>query len=114
MVRKLSLSSKIITLVNKSFDITTFIGKLIQHIPDQGFKMIRYYGFLANRVRGVLLNVVYYALNLSKKLDSKKPTYVSLMIKSFGIDPMSCVTCKSPMNLTYVYYPSAFQKIQTI
>lgn len=75
---------------DKSMNIFTFIAKFIQHIPDQGFRMIRYYGFLANRVRGNLLNFVYAALNQIKKFDFKKPSYVILMIKSFKIDPLSC------------------------
>src|SRR3990167_3086037 len=32
-----------------------FIGRFVWHIPDVGFRMIRYYGFLANRVGGKLL-----------------------------------------------------------
>lgn len=75
---------------DKSMNIFTFIAKFIQHIPDQGFRMIRYYGFLANRVRSNLLNFVYAALNQTQKFDLKKPIYVMLMIKSFGFDPMSC------------------------
>ena len=76
---------------NQSLNVFAFIAKFIQHIPDQGFRMIRYYGFLANRVRGSLLNLVYSALNQFKKFNFKKPNYVMLMIESFGIDPMSCI-----------------------
>ncbi len=35
--------------------IEEFIGKFVSHIPDIGFRMIRYYRFLANRLRGKLL-----------------------------------------------------------
>ena len=97
---------------NQSLNVFAFIAKFIQHIPDQGFRMIRYYGFLANRVRGSLLNLVYSALNQFKKFNFKKPNYVMLMIESFGIDPMSCIKCGCAMNLTKVYFPSMFQKFQ--
>lgn len=97
---------------DKSLNVFAFIAKFIQHIPDQGFRMIRYYGFLANRVRGSILKLVYSALNQFKKFDFKKPNYVILMIESFGIDPMSCIKCGCTMNLTKVYFPSMFQKFQ--
>ncbi len=32
--------------------VLEFISRLISHIPDKYFKNIRYYGFLANRVKG--------------------------------------------------------------
>lgn len=32
-----------------------FSKLLIRHIPDNNFRVVRYYGFLANRVRGKLL-----------------------------------------------------------
>lgn len=40
--------------------IEEFIRRFIQHIPDEGFRMIRYYGFLAHRVRSKLLPIVYW------------------------------------------------------
>ena len=40
-----------------------FLKRLLQHIPDKHFRMIRYYGFLANRVRSKYLPKVYNLLN---------------------------------------------------
>ena len=97
---------------DKSMNIFVFIAKFIQHIPDQGFRMIRYYGFLANRVRRTLLNTVYSALKQAKKYDFKKPSYVILMIKSFGKDPLSCIHCGCTMNLTKIFFPFALYKQQ--
>ena len=34
-----------------TFDAEAFIKRFVQHIPDKGFRMLRYYGFLAHRVR---------------------------------------------------------------
>ena len=39
-----------------------FIERFIQHIPEKGFRMIRYYGFLSNAVRGKLLPKIYKIL----------------------------------------------------
>ena len=54
------------TKTRKKMTLTTeeFIGRFVQHIPDLNFRMIRYYGFLANRVRGKLLPLVYQLLGL--------------------------------------------------
>jgi len=36
-----------------------FITRFIEHIPEKGFRPIRYFGFLANRVRGKFLSLVH-------------------------------------------------------
>lgn len=40
-----------------------FITRFIQHIPEKGFRLIRYGGFLANRVRAKWLPIVYALFN---------------------------------------------------
>ena len=76
-----------------------FIERFIRHIPEKGFRMIRYYGFLANRVRAKLLPTVY---NLPERPERNaiKITYQDLMIKSFGLDPLKCILCQSKMLFT--------------
>ncbi|RML41481.1 hypothetical protein ALQ95_200078 [Pseudomonas syringae pv. ribicola] len=37
----------------------------VQHIPEKHFRMIRYFGFLANRVCGQYLPKVYEALKMA-------------------------------------------------
>ncbi|QGP52388.1 Putative transposase (plasmid) [Piscirickettsia salmonis] len=48
---------------NYECSVEAFIERLTQHIPEKFFKMIRYYGFLANRVRKTLLPKVYDLLD---------------------------------------------------
>ncbi len=31
---------------------TEFVARIVQHIPDKGFQMVRYYGWYSNRSRG--------------------------------------------------------------
>ncbi|WP_299144707.1 transposase, partial [uncultured Vibrio sp.] len=40
------------------------IKRLVQHIPEKNFRMIRYFGFLANRVVGNQLSKVRVALGM--------------------------------------------------
>lgn len=39
-----------------------FIDRFAQHIPDKHFRQINFYGFLANRGRGIWLPKVYALL----------------------------------------------------
>jgi Putative transposase/Transposase zinc-binding domain len=84
--------------------IEQFIGRLVQHIPDVGFRMIRYYGFLAHRVRGKLLPVVYQLLGQENNPPSSPPTFADLMQKDFYFNPLICVLCRQPLVLTGTYF----------
>ena len=55
---ELKLGKQIITE-----DIFSFMSKLIIHIPDKNFKIIRYYGFYANRFINKLENNLHLVLN---------------------------------------------------
>lgn len=79
-----------------------FIRRFIQHIPDVGFRMIRYYGFLANRLRKKLLPFVYQLLN-QNCLSLRPPSWAELIQKNFGFNPLTCILCGSPMALYKSY-----------
>lgn len=82
-----------------TYDTHEFIRRFIQHIPDKGFRMIRYYGFLANRVRGKLLPIIYKLLN--QKI--KNPAFIGwagLLKNAFGNNPLKCLLCQADMQLT--------------
>ena len=76
-----------------------FIARLVQHIPDKGFRMIRYYGFLAHRVRSTLLPKVYALLD---QPTPQPPTirWPTLLQHSFGLDPLQCILCQAPLRLS--------------
>lgn len=90
--------------LESSFPVFDFIKRLIQHIPDTNFRMIRYYGILANRVRSKLLPLLYKFLGQSEKGQIIFPSYASLLISNFRHDPMKCSKCKSSMLLCYTSY----------
>ena len=99
--RYLDHSSK--TYRNFKLTAEQFIARLIQHIPDTGFRMIRYYGFLAQRVRGTLLPQVYDLLKQIPKT-SKAPSYAELIYRSFGFDPLICILCGQKLLLTTLQF----------
>ncbi|AVX40587.1 IS91 family transposase [Yersinia massiliensis] len=69
------------------------LWRYISHIPSRHFKMVRYYGFLANRKRGELLPKVYTALGIEMKKKPQKPGFASLMKQFTNVDPYQCVLC---------------------
>lgn len=95
------------TKTYRSFKATTeeFIKRFVQHIPDIGFRMIRYYGFLAHRVRGKLLPIVRKLLG---EIDIKNllppPTYAELIQQNFGFNPFTCILCGQPLVLGHVKF----------
>ena len=93
----------------KNFDLSVedFIKRFIQHIPDIGFRMIRYYGFLANRVRGKQLPLVYQVLNQPSPKQNQGPTYAELIQQNFNFNPLVCILCGSMLLLTGVNFGNA-------
>lgn len=76
------------------------IKRLVQHIPEKGFRMIRYFGFLANRVVGEKLPEVRSALGMEKQPTPTPPLRYGQMIKTFlRVDPFECVLCQSRMRV---------------
>lgn len=84
--------------------IEEFIGLFVQHIPDEGFRMIRYYGFLSNRLRGTLLPIIHKLLGQQNKYNLTQPTYASLIEKSFGFNPLTCILCGKQLVLSAVRF----------
>jgi hypothetical protein len=92
-----------------SLPVHDFIGRLIRHIPETNFRIIRYSGFYANRVRGTLLPKVFVLL----KQDYEK---AKLHLKTLGswwrkrierltrLDPLVCSLCFVPLTLVSVVY----------
>ena len=74
----------------------SFIKRLVQHIPDKGFRMIRYYGFLANCVRNKRLPTVYNLLDQPER-NALTLRWPALLQCSFGTDPLKCILCGSRM-----------------
>lgn len=80
----------------EEYETQAFIERFVQHIPDKHFRLINFYGFLANRVRGQWLPKVYALLD-QEPMPVKTIRYRDLQNRAFGVDPLKCVLCGSPM-----------------
>lgn len=83
--------------VVEKIHIFEFIARLIRHIPDDQFKMIRYYGFYASRKHKLYDSA--RKLIPSFKLNFKKCmlNFRNLLVSSFNTDPLLCPKCNSTM-----------------
>ncbi|QBY43587.1 hypothetical protein ArsFIN_21550 [Arsenophonus nasoniae] len=87
------------------------IRRYVSHIPARHFKMIRYYGFLANRKRGCLLPKVYEALDMISPNVPEKPGFGALIKGFLNTDPYQCILCGNRlrfMSAEKEYTPSLY------
>lgn len=96
------LNHKTKTNQQKTLDTDEFFNRFTQHIPDKGFRLIRYFGILANRVRGTLLPIAYQLLNQITNA-TKYLGFKTLMINSFGIDPKECILCGATLRFAHCH-----------
>jgi hypothetical protein len=95
-------------LVSETVAVFDFIKKLIIHIPDENFKMIRHYGFYntknskhsqyLRRVRKVDPSKIHMLRGINASWRRR-------ISQDFGYDPLKC-TCGAWMNLVDIYSES--------
>lgn len=87
----------------ESLPVETFIGRLVRHIPDKQFKMVRHYGLYSRRIKTVMKKVVAHFQREAKKVlinarEMIKPKGWRERIKeTFGKDPLECSECGNVM-----------------
>ena len=98
------LDHKTKSLKEKVLSVKEFIGRFISHIHDIGFRMIRYYGFLSNRLRKTLLPEVLQLLNQKVSKKSPAPSHAKMMTDEFNVNPLECTLCGSAMLLSAIKF----------
>ncbi len=94
-----------------------FIKLTVQHIPEKGFHLIRYYGFYSSKLKKKYEQARKYWQPLQEKRDklswrerqmcrnANDPEY-----KDKSYDPFICPECESNLELTKIIYPEAKYK----
>lgn len=78
---------------------TEMMLRILNHVPEKHFKMIRYFGFLSNRLRGRLLPLIYK--QLGQEVVTAKTFGFAAMMKAFlKVDPFKCILCGARMVFT--------------
>lgn len=97
--------------ITETVSAEEFIGKLLIHLPEKNFKMIRYYGIYARRSKRKARETLKDR-QIVKKYTAKK--WRERIIKSFGYDPILCPSCKNEMEVVDIYYPKYGSLIELI
>ena len=90
------LDHKTKTIRGKQLTQFELIARILSHVPEKFFKMIRYYGFLSNRLRGSLLPIIYEKLGQAVKKVTG-PSYAAMLKGYVNVDPYKCILCGGRM-----------------
>jgi hypothetical protein len=71
-------------------NIFDFIKRLIIHIPDKGFHLIRYYGAYSNRSKKRVKSKNYQKVIQEIKQKLSNLSWRLLLLKTYGYDPILC------------------------
>lgn len=87
----------------ETLDAIEFIKKLIMHIPEEQFKMVRYYGIYAQHTkeRPLLIKMVNEKI---KEIRRSLRNWRMRIMKTFGYDPLDCEKCGGKMLPYDIYY----------
>jgi len=97
-------------------DPLEFLARVVVHIPDKGHVTTRYYGWYANRPRGIPFRHARQGGDrgsgraardrprATTRADRGQPPMgegptAALLQQSFEVDPLACPTCRGPMRI---------------
>ncbi len=93
----------------ETMPVMEFIGRLVRHIPEKNYRMIRYYGIYANSVKNELWELLAYQISklftLAKLIFAPKRilnSWRDRVMSSTGCDPLVCKKCNIQMELTEI------------
>jgi hypothetical protein len=99
------------SLVTETLHVFDFIKRLIIHIPDRDFKMIRYFGFYSirsKRYRHYIAKQRRIDIATLKMFRHSAKSWRLRIKTSFSYDPLKC-TCGSVYELIDIFYPQPYK-----
>jgi Putative transposase len=91
--------------------VSTFIGRMVQHVFPKGFQRLRYYGVQATKTFAKLKGLIQEALAKMKGVVKgaikiiAPLTYRQRYQQSTGRDPLRCPHCHAEMGLWKIWHP---------
>lgn len=89
--------------VKVKLPVFEFIGRLVRHIPERQFKMVRHYGIYSRR-RKRNAQLIMSVWKKFRKIQNKRTYWRERIIKSFGHDPLLCPNCGEEMVLNDIVF----------
>ena len=110
------------TAGTETADPLEFLARVLVHIPDKGHVTTRYYGWYANRPRGMRRQTepaeaetppaIVPAPRLAPTEVARR--WAALLQQIFEVDPLVCPTCRGPMRIVaFITQPSVIDQILT-
>lgn len=114
----------------KNFEVFSpleFIAAITQHIPEQSFQLVRYYGWYSNRMRGDRKrqqepteqdSTIQVTGSRVIEIKSYKPKRIPSLLwracikKVWEVDPLTCPKCSGEMRIiSFIYQHQVIKKI---
>ena len=89
--------------VVETVPVMNFISRLIQHIPEKHFKMIRYGGLYA-RHREIDHSLIRIISKEKRHIFRSFNKWRTAILSAFGYDPLICPDCGHSMNFLELYF----------
>jgi hypothetical protein len=89
--------------------VHTFIQRLIRHVPDKHFSMIRYAGLFCNRWKARYIALATAALSQPDATDScpvASASWAERQTEYAGVNPLVCPNCEQPMKHVAYFFGS--------
>jgi Putative transposase/Transposase zinc-binding domain len=92
--------------------VSTFIGRMIQHVFPKGFQRIRYYGVQATKTFATIKHMIQEALAKVRGIVKgaikiiAPMTYRQRYQQSTGRDPLRCPHCQREMGVWRIWHPN--------
>jgi hypothetical protein len=110
------------TAGTETADPLEFLARVLVHIPDKGHVTTRYYGWYANRPRGMRQKAdpatadgppaIVLALRLAPTESTHR--WAALLQQIFEVDPLACPTCHGAMRIVaFITQASVIDQILT-
>jgi len=91
-------------LVTETLHVFEFIKKLIIHIPERNFKMIRYHGFYLKRKREQYLRHQKHLTSLEYfSMLAVHGSWRKRILLYFNYDPLKCIYCGATLELSELF-----------
>jgi hypothetical protein len=110
--------------IDKTMTVPTdeFIGRLVRHVPEKGFQVIRYYGIYAkcvkNRLSRIAQTIAFmysaFPMKFMPRRRSEGKNWQERIALSTGTDPLLCQNCNAPMAYVANVYKARDGPLKTV
>ena len=91
-------------VIVETVHVYEFIKRIIRHIPEKNFKMIRYFGIYSRRSK-CKVNFIKMIDKMVLSIRKSIANWENRILAIAGVDPCKCPNCKNKMRFHDIVYP---------